>query len=212
MEKRICCEAVDRHAQELTELASKIWAEPEMGWNEVKASAWTAEYLKEQGFEVELGAYGIPTAIRAAWGSGHPVIGFCGEYDCLPGLSQKVSARQDPVTPGGNGQGCGHNLLGVGCVGACLGLKAELEASGKEGTVVFYGCPAEEQLTGKGFMARGGAFQECDFTIAWHPASGNQNTLGNMTGVEGAFFRFKGRTSHAAMNPQDGRSAWTRCS
>lgn len=207
MKKRVCCEAVDRHAEELTKLATKIWEEPEMGWSEVKASAWTAEYLKEQGFEVELGAYGVPTAIRAAWGSGHPVIGFCGEYDCLPGLSQKVCAHQDPVVPGGNGQGCGHNLLGVGCVGACLGLKAELEASGKEGTVVFYGCPAEEQLTGKGFMARGGAFSECDFTIAWHPSSVNQNTLGNMTGVEGAFFRFKGRTSHAAMNPQDGRSA-----
>ena len=207
MSEKICCTAIDHEAAALTELATKIWESPEMGWEEKKASEWTAEYLKSQGFEVELGAYGMPTAIRAVWGNGHPVIGFCGEYDCLPGLSQKLCSHQDPVVPGGPGQGCGHNLLGVGCVAACIGLKAELEASGKEGTVIFYGCPAEEQITGKGFMARGGAFKECDFTVAWHPGSTNQNTLGVMNGLEGAFFRFKGKTAHAAMNPQDGRSA-----
>ena len=87
MKKRVCCEAVDRHAEELTKLATKIWEEPEMGWSEVKASAWTAEYLKEQGFEVELGAYGVPTAIRAAWGSGHPVIV---RIPLIPGVNDSV--------------------------------------------------------------------------------------------------------------------------
>ena len=207
MSERICCTAIDHEAAALTELATKIWATPEMGWEEEKASAWTAEYLKSQGFDVELGAYGMPTAIRAVWGKGHPVIGFCAEYDCLPGLSQKLSSHQDPVIPGGQGHGCGHNLLGVGCAAACIGLKAELEASGKDATLIFYGCPAEEQLTGKGFMARGGAFTECDFTIAWHPGTSNQNSLGVMNGVEGAIFRFHGKTAHAAGNPQDGRSA-----
>ena len=207
MEEKVCCTAIDQHADELIELATKIWENPEMGWHEEKACAWTGDYLKSCGFEVEVGAYHMPTAIRAVWGHGHPVIGFCGEYDCLPGLSQKVCSHQDPVTPGGNGHGCGHNLLGVGCVAACIGLKAELEHSGKEGTVIFYGCPAEEQLTGKGFMAKNGAFKECDFTIAWHPGTNTQATSGSYTGVEGAFFRFKGRTAHAAANPQDGRSA-----
>jgi aminobenzoyl-glutamate utilization protein B len=207
MSERLSSAVIDRHAEKLSALAKRIWENPEMGWHEKKASAWLAEYLKEEGFETELGAYGMPTAIRAVWGSGHPVIGFCAEYDCLPGLSQKVSTKKDPVVPGGIGHGCGHNLLGVGCLGACLGLKAELEASGKEGTVIFYGCPAEEQLSGKGFMAKNGAFYECDFNIQWHPSSSNRNSYSPSNGVEGAFFRFRGRTAHAAGNPQNGRSA-----
>ena len=207
MSERLSSKVIDQQADRLCKLAKDIWDNPEMGWTEQKAVAWFEEYLVAEGFETEVGAYGMPTAIRAVWGKGHPVIGFCAEYDCLPGLSQKVSTCQDPVVPGGIGHGCGHNLLGVGCLGAVVGLKAELEASGKEGTVIFYGCPAEEQLTAKGFMAKNGAFKECDFTIAWHPGSTNQNTYGTMNGIEGAIFRFHGKTSHAAANPQDGRSA-----
>ncbi|MBR2671830.1 MAG: amidohydrolase [Oscillospiraceae bacterium] len=207
MSERLSSKVIDQQADRLCKLAKDIWDNPEMGWTEQKAVAWFKEYLEAEGFKTEVGAYGMPTAIRAVWGKGHPVIGFCAEYDCLPGLSQKVSTSKDPVVPGGIGHGCGHNLLGVGCLGAVVGLKAELEASGKEGTVIFYGCPAEEQLTAKGFMAKNGAFTECDFTIAWHPGSTNQNTYGTMNGIEGAIFRFHGKTSHAAANPQDGRSA-----
>ncbi len=207
MSERLSTKVIDQHAERLSKLAKDIWANPEMGWTETKAVGWIAEYLRSEGFDTEVGVYKMPTAIRAVWGHGHPVIGFCAEYDCLPGLSQKVSTEKDPVVEGGNGQGCGHNLLGVGCLGACIGLKAELEASGKEGTIIFYGCPGEEQLIGKGLMAREGAFAECDFTIAWHPGTTNQNTYGAMNGVEGAIFRFYGKTSHAAANPQDGRSA-----
>lgn len=207
MSQWISSKVIDEQAKNLEALAKTIWENPEMGWHETTAVEATAKYLEEQGFAVEVGAYGMPTAIRAVWGSGHPVMGFCAEYDCLPGLSQKVDTKQNPVVKGAQGHGCGHNLLGVGCAGACVGLKAELEASGKEGTVIFYGCPAEEQLTGKGFMAKAGAFKECDFTVAWHPAVSNRNTLGVNNGVEGAIFHFHGRTAHAAGNPQDGRSA-----
>ena len=207
MEKRICIESIDKNAQEFKNLAGYIWENPEMGWKEVNAAKRTAEVLKAHGFEVEIGAYTLPTAIRAVKGHGKPVIGFCGEYDCLPGLSQKVDTKKNPVVEGGVGHGCGHNLLGAGCVAACVGLADELERTGKEGTIIFYGCPAEEQLTGKGFMAKNGAFKECDFTIAWHPSSTNRNTYGTMNGVEGAIFHFRGKTSHAALNPQDGRSA-----
>jgi len=207
MINRPACKAIEQSADALIDLATKIWENPEMGWNEYNAANWTAELMKAHGFEVEVGAYGVPTAVRAVWGHGHPVIGFCGEYDCLPGLSQKLSTVQDPVVPGGIGHGCGHNLLGVGCAAACIGLKAELEASGKEGTVIFYGCPAEEQILGKGYMALGGAFHECDLTMAWHPGAENRLSYGNMNGVEGAIVRFHGRTSHAASSPQEGRSA-----
>ncbi len=207
MIERTCIDSIEKHKDEFFELAKNIWENPEIGWTEKNASAKTARYLESQGFNVELGAYGIPTAIRAVWGKGYPTIGFAGEYDCLPGLSQKVSSHKDPVVEGGLGHGCGHNLLGVGCVAACVGIKEELEARGKEGTVIYYGCPAEEQLTGKGFMAKEGAFKECDIMIAWHPGPVNINSYGSMNGVESIIVKFHGKTAHAAMNPQDGRSA-----
>ncbi|MGI5888554.1 MAG: amidohydrolase [Oscillospiraceae bacterium] len=199
--------AVDSRSERLCRLAKEIWDNPEMGWHEYKAVSLYKDFLESEGFKVEVGAYGMPTAIKAVWGSGKPAIGFLAEYDCLPGLSQKVSPDKDPVVEGGPGHGCGHNLLGAGCLGACIGLKAALEESGREGTVIFYGCPAEEQLTGKSFMALKGAFKESDFAIAWHPSTDNASTVGVSTGVEAAVFHFKGRTAHAAGNPQDGRSA-----
>ena len=127
MNNRAACIAIDKQADAFIDLAYKIWQNPETGWNEHKAVDWTAALLRENGFAVEVGAYGVPTAIRAVWGSGKPVIGFCAEYDALPGLSQKLSADPDPVEQGAPGHGCGHNLLGAGTVAAVVGLKAELE-------------------------------------------------------------------------------------
>lgn len=200
-------QSIDSHAEELIRLAADIWSHPEMGWQETKAVAWTAELLKANGFETEVGAYDMPTCIRAVWGSGHPVVGFCAEYDCLPGLSQEICTYQKPVIEGGDGHGCGHNLLGAGCLGACLALKEAMIRDDLPGTVIFYGCPAEEQLLGKGLMAKQGAFQECDFTIAWHPATSSHDTVGPHTGVEGLKVEFRGRTAHAAGAPYQGRSA-----
>lgn len=203
----IATKTVDQNEKLLTDLARKIWEYPEIAFHEVKACEWTAETLKNAGFEVEVGYCGMPTAIRATWGSGHPRIGFLGEYDALPGLSQKVSQEKEPVCEGAPGHGCGHNLLGVACVGAALGMKAELEETGKEGTVVFYGCPAEEVLTGKAFMAREGAFADLDAAFSWHGSSENQVTLGTMTGLNSAVFHFHGITAHAGGDPHNGRSA-----
>ena len=163
--------------------------------------------LRNAGFTVETGLYGMPTSIRASWGKGHPVVGFLGEYDALPGLSQKVSTEKEPVCAGAPGQGCGHNLLGVSCVGAALGMKAELEERGLEGTVVYYGCPAEEALTGKTFMARNGAFQELDLALAWHGGTMNAVNVGCSNGLNSAIFHFKGITAHAGGDPHNGRSA-----
>jgi aminobenzoyl-glutamate utilization protein B len=204
---QIIIDSIDKSAADISKLAKDIWDNPEMGWTEFKAVEWTAAVLEKYGFDVEVGAYNMPTAIRATWGSGKPVVGFAAEYDCLPGLSQKVCSHQDPVVPGGIGHGCGHNLLGAGCLGACIGLKAALEKSGKPGTVIFYGCPAEEQMTGKGFMAKAGAFYECDFTYAWHPGTRSRDSFGLMTGVNGFWVNFHGKTAHAAGAPHLGKSA-----
>lgn len=188
-------------------LAEKIWENPEIAYSEEKACRWTAEILEQEGFIVEKGCFGVPTAIRAVWGEGKPVIGFLGEYDALPGMSQKVASQKEPVVEGAPGQGCGHNLIGAAHIAAAVALKEELRQKGLGGTVVFYGCPAEEVLTGKVFMAREGAFRELDAVIAWHPGSMNLLTTGCMTAMNSAKFHFKGVTAHAGADPYNGRSA-----
>ena len=207
MLETVAIKAVEQNEKVLVDLAKKIWEHPETAYNEVKACEWTAEVLRNAGFEVEVGYADLPTAIKATWGKGHPIIGFLGEYDALPGMSQKVCTVKDPVEAGAPGQGCGHNLLGVACLGGALGMKAELEATGKEGTVVFFGCPAEEVLTGKAFMARNGAFTDLDVAFSWHGSSANMVTIGTMTGLNSAIFHFHGVTAHAGGDPHNGRSA-----
>ena len=198
---------IEAEKENLIALAHKMWVEPETAYNEVKAAQWTAEVLKDYGFEVETGAYNLPTCVVGRWGSGHPVIGFLGELDALPGMSQKLSTEKDPIVAGGAGQGCGHNLLNVSALAAVVGLKAELEEKKLPGTVVFYGCPAEEVLTGKVFMAREGAFTDLDACFAWHGDSVNRVMTGKHTGLNSAIFHFKGRTAHAGGDPHNGRSA-----
>ena len=97
MLETIATKAVEKNEAILTDLAKRIWDNPETAFNEVKACEWTAEVLRNAGFTVETGLYGMPTSIRASWGKGHPVVGFLGEYDALPGLSQKVSTEKEPV-------------------------------------------------------------------------------------------------------------------
>ena len=205
--KSIAADYIAENSKPVLEVVRRMWAEPETAWNEVKAAQWNAELMKSSGFKVETGYLGIPTAVRAVWGKGHPVIGILGELDALPALSQKVSTRQEEAKPGAPGQGCGHNLLAGACLAAAIGLKEEMKARKLPGTVVFYGCPAEEVLTGKPFMARAGAFKELDVAFSWHGSTYNEVTLGTMTGLNSAVFHFKGRTAHAGGAPQDGRSA-----
>jgi aminobenzoyl-glutamate utilization protein B len=156
---------------------------------------------------VTTGAGGMPTAIVAEWGSGKPVIGFLAEYDALSNVSQKPVPDRDPVIPNGPGHGCGHNLLGAAALGAAIGLKHEMEQQGMAGTVRFYGCPAEENLSGKAFMARDGVFGDCDAALTWHPAAINRVRTGSSLANNAAYFTFYGRAAHAAGDPYNGRSA-----
>ncbi|MBR0130484.1 MAG: amidohydrolase, partial [Firmicutes bacterium] len=206
MEFQHIIDAVMNEKATLEDIAIKMYENPETAYNEVKACAWMCEALEKYGFKVEKGPYGMPTAIRAEWGSGHPVIGLLAEYDALPGLSQTQNTFKDPAVLGGPGQGCGHNLLGVATLAAAIGMKADLEKNGLPGTVVFYGCPAEEVLTGKAFMAREGAFRELDLAFAWHGSAKNALGLGMGGGLNSAIFHFKGKTAHASA-AWNGRSA-----
>ncbi|MEA4919614.1 MAG: amidohydrolase [Clostridiaceae bacterium] len=203
----IAVKKIKEEEKKFVGLAQNMWDHPETAYNEVNACQWTAELLKEYGFEVETGYAGLPTCVVGKWGSGHPVVGLLGELDALPGLSQKVSTKKEPVTDGAAGQGCGHNLLDVACLAAAVGIKAEMEEKKLPGTVIFYGCPAEEVLTGKVFMARNGAFDGLDCAFAWHGGKMNAVGIGSSNGLNSAIFHFKGRTAHAGGDPHNGRSA-----
>ena len=198
---------IEEKSADLIALAKKIWESPEIAYHEVKACHWTAELLEKEGFAVEKGYAGVPTAIRAVWGSGSPVIGFLGEYDALPNMSQKVSTVKGAAKEGAPGHGCGHNLMAACCAGAAIGLKEAMTQKKLPGTVVFYGCSAEEVLTGKGFMARAGAFKDLDIAFSWHPMTINDLSCGTMAGLNSAKFHFKGVTAHAGGDPYNGRSA-----
>lgn len=206
MSKSLAEKYIDEKTNELNNLALKIWEYPEIAYEEVKAAEWTAVFLEENGFTVERGYVGLPTAIKASWGKGKPVIGLLGEYDALPNMSQKLKTEKEPVKKGAPGQACGHNLLGVAHVGAALGLKKELEEKNLEGTIVYYGCPAEEVLTGKAFMARNGAFRDLDMSMAFHPGTENGLSTGTSTALNSAIFHFHGITAHAGGDPYNGRS------
>jgi aminobenzoyl-glutamate utilization protein B len=141
-------------------------------------------------------------------GEGGPLVAILGEFDALPGLSQEAGvAEPRPVEAGGNGHGCGHNLLGAGALLAAAAVKDYIAQHGIKGRVRYYGCPAEEGGAAKGFMVRSGTFDDVDIAISWHPASfsgvNEANSLAN-TRID---FSFTGRASHAAAAPHLGRSA-----
>ena len=164
--------------------------------------------LKDAGFKVETQVADIPTAFVATYGEGKPVIGILGEYDALPGLSQKAKSVKEPLKEGAPGHGCGHNLLGTAGIGGVLAVKEALDAGDIKGTIRYYGCPAEEMYNTKGYMVEpGGVFKDVDITLTWHPA--NFNAVGTMSALamNSIIFNFYGRTAHAAGDPFNGRSA-----
>ena len=144
---------LDGKEELLTKLAKDIWSRPELALQETYASKSIIEKLKEAGFVIEENVGQMPTAFIASWGEGKPTIGILGEYDALPGLSQKTSTKKEPIKVGNPGHGCGHNLLGVGSLGAVLAVKEAMKNSGIKGTIKYFGCPAEEILIGKIFIS-----------------------------------------------------------
>ncbi len=199
--------SIEAKKDSYAERAMQIWDWSEVGYQEEKSSESLQELLKSQGFEVEAGVAGIPTAFVATYGSGSPVIGVLGEYDALPGLSQAAVPEKQPREGVDAGHACGHHLFGVGSAAAAIAMKDWLKDNKKSGTVKFFGTPAEEGGSGKVYMVRAGLFDDTDVVLQWHPGSGNgtgaTSTLANKTGK----FRFYGVSAHAAQAPHRGRSA-----
>ena len=187
--------------------ALEIWNFAEVGYKEQKSSTLLQNILKQNGFEVEAGVAGIPTAFVATYGSGKPVIGILGEFDALPGLSQEAAAEKKPITGQDAGHACGHHLFGTASVAAGIEVKNLIAAGKISGTIKVYGCPAEEGGSGKVYMVRAGLFNNVDVAIHWHPGSSNEVTMTSALANSSAKFRFYGIAAHAAGAPEKGRSA-----
>jgi len=198
---------VENKKEDFIAISDAIWEYAESRFAEHRSVKLQKEYLASQGFAI-LPAGAGETSFIAQTGSGSPVIGFLGEYDALSGLSQKAdSTEYSPVCNGGDGHGCGHNLLGAGALAAAVALKDYMEEAGMSGTIRYYGCPAEESAAGKAFMVREGDFDDCDIALTWHPGSAHGvNGTGSLANFR-VFFTFHGKSAHAAGSPHLGRSA-----
>jgi aminobenzoyl-glutamate utilization protein B len=198
---------IENNKKSIIEISDKVWKFAELGLIESKSSALLAEELEKHGFKVERGVAGMPTAFVATWGEGKPVIGIMGEYDALPGLSQKKVPWQEQLESGKPGHGCGHNIHGSSGMAAAIAVKKTMEKNKINGTINFFGCPAEENFSGKVYMVRDGYFNDVDAVISHHPSTLNEASLISSLAVNSVKFHFYGKASHAGGSPEQGRSA-----
>ena len=199
---------IDQHASTFGDLAQDIWDLAEVGYQETRSSALLAGALRASGFEVEMGVAGIPTAFVARWTNGDgPVVGLLAEYDALPGISQERTPVRAPIEDKSAGHACGHHLFGAGTVAAALATRDWMQASGQRGEIRVYGTPAEEGGSGKVYMVRAGLFEDVDIVLHWHPSGDNDAGAISSLANKSARFRFHGLSSHAAVAPEQGRSA-----
>lgn len=199
---------VDEKAGDFIELSDRVWGMPELRFEETRSVEEHIRAMEAEGFEITRNLADMPTAFMAEAGEGEITIGFLGEFDALAGLSQQAGLTEArPISDGGNGHGCHHNLLGGASLLAAVALRDALKQSGISARVRYYGCPAEEGGSGKTYMARAGVFDDLDAAFCWHPSDYNAvmsaATLANVQ----AYFRFTGKAAHAAVSPQVGRSA-----
>jgi aminobenzoyl-glutamate utilization protein B len=207
VDKKYAFDWIENNKKSIIEISDKIWEFAELGLIESKSSGLLAEELEKHGFKVEGGIAGMPTAFVATWGEGKPTIGIMGEYDALPGLSQKKIPTQEPLEAGKPGHGCGHNIHGSSGMAAAIAVKNTMEKNRIKGTVKFFGCPAEENFSGKVYMVRDGYFSEVDAVISHHPSSMNEASLISSLAINSVKFHFYGKASHAGASPEQGRSA-----
>lgn len=208
MDKNRIFQYIDDRADDFIAISDKVWEFAELSLEEYRSAACYVEFLQKEGFNVLTNVAGIDTAFMASFGSGRPRIGILAEYDALSCLSQKPDAlTPDPLVVGGNGHGCGHNLLGAGSLAAATALKQMIKEGSLSGTVVLYGCPGEEGCASKAFMARDGMFRDLDAALTWHPADVNEIITGSNAASLQIEYTFTGIAAHAADCPEMGRSA-----
>ncbi len=205
--KRAAVASIDKHASEMSALSDEVWRYAETALKETRSSKALADWAEAQGFRVTRGVANLPTAFVAEFGSGKPVIGIMGEYDALPGISQKAQPTKEALEAGAPGHGCGHNLFGVGSLAAATAIKEQIAAGKLQGTIRFFGTPAEEAVGGKLYMLREGVFRDVDVMLAWHPGDETQSDTKSTQALVDLTVEFRGRAAHAAFDPWNGRSA-----
>jgi aminobenzoyl-glutamate utilization protein B len=198
---------IDEHREEFIEISDKVWEYAELGLMELRSAKLHADTLEKHGFTVEREAGDMPTGFVATWGTSKPTIGFMGEYDALPGISNKTVPYKEPLIENGPGHGCGHNVHGTSGFMAAIATKHTMEQEGIQGTIKVYGSPAEENYDGKVYLVRAGHFDGVDATLSHHPSSLNVAGLSSSTAVNSVKYHYYGKTSHAAGSPEQGRSA-----
>ncbi|AOL22209.1 aminobenzoyl-glutamate utilization protein B [Erythrobacter litoralis] len=188
-------------------VARALWDYAEVGYLETRSTGLLQQELAAEGFRIEPGIAGIPTAFVAEWGEGGPVIAILAEMDALPGINQSDSPVRDPLEGKHAGHACGHNLFGAGSLTAAIAVKKWLEETGTAGRIRLYGTPAEEGGSGKVYMTRSGLFNDVDIAIHWHGDDENSAAARTSLANRSAKFRFSGISAHAAGAPERGRSA-----
>ncbi len=199
--------SIDARSEQSADTARKLWEWAEVGYQEEKSSGLLQQQLRAQGFSIDTGVAGIPTAFVAEYGKGGPVIAILAEFDALPGINQDATPTRQPIPGKGASHACGHNLFGAGSVEAAIAVGKWLEETGTPGRVRLYGTPAEEGGSGKVYMVREGLFNDVDFSLHWHASHENSAAARTTLANRSAKFRFRGVSAHAAGAPDKARSA-----
>lgn len=199
--------SVEKHKDNLIKISDDIWALAETAFEENESAEILASYAEQQGFKVDRGVAGMPTAFVATYGSGKPVISVLGEFDALPGLSQKTEPTKQPLNEGAAGHGCGHNMFGAASLGAAIAIKEQIEKGTFKGTVKFMGTPSEEKYFGKIWMVRAGLWDDVDVNISWHPSASIEADVQSSLALIDFKIEFFGQAAHASGDPWNGRSA-----
>jgi aminobenzoyl-glutamate utilization protein B len=205
--KQHVLQSIEKQSGTLITISDKIWAHAEIAFQETESHKLLADYAEANGFTVQRGVAEIPTAFVATYGSGKPVIGILGEFDALPGLSQKAQPTKEPLIDGKPGHGCGHNLFGTASLGAAIAIKELIEQGKLKGTIKFYGTPAEEKFFGKLWMIRAGLFNDLDVCMDWHPGAETKAAVQTGLALVDFLVEFNGQAAHASADPWNGRSA-----
>jgi aminobenzoyl-glutamate utilization protein B len=198
---------LDANASTWQRINRNIWSYAETGLEETRSAQELMTVLKENGFTVEAGVAGMPTAFVASYGSGRPIVGILAEYDALPGLSQDASPERKERAGAGAGHGCGHSVFGTASTAAAIAAKRAIESGAARGTIRLYGTPAEETGIGKTYMLREGLFKDADAILSWHAGDTTTPAYNYTKANVSVKFRFAGLPAHASASPHQGRSA-----
>ena len=199
--------SMSKQAQVMVDM---VFSFGELGFQEVETSKYLTGILEKEGFKIERGIAGIPTAWVATYGSGKPVIALGSDVDCIPQASQKPGvAYHDPLIEGAPGHGEGHNSGVPLNILAAIAVKRQMERGKLPGTIKVWPGVAEELVAGKAFFVRAGVFKDVDVVLFTHVGNNLTTSWGqsSATGLVSVEYTFKGESAHAAGAPWQGRSA-----